>query len=456
MVEQPGSQQSFFGVSVPPFLSGLPIPTLPSWGTTAALSSVPGVCGYAEVGGKRFALDCMTPDYAEIPWASVAVLPRWLLDRNKGFSATSLPALVDHRAEGKEGPIRSQGSAGCCTAASLASVLDHAVAVQSGTPGQASVLHLWSRYHTPMMSSAAKNNHERPIGLEAQWPYDARTACSWYTPCSAGRCDDLGVSCGQTPDSAQMARSDQTSLFSLSKVTRLESTDTETLRTVIAKGQDIWFGMYVSQSFHRVQGTNAVVPDFDARSSASGHAMALAGYKTQSNGTYFLIKNSWGDDWGDHGYAWIHETTLARNIHGKVYTVDVAPLHTPQPSTPNPPKPSPQPPSVCPEGLEPDAVLGQCVPPCPDGSPRALGYCPDTSQCPAGTVNVFGVCTIAPAPTQGRDANTGIQYRCGNGGCTYFIPYGSHGCTGMPYCVHTCVAPAYALATGPDGVSCTE
>ena len=464
----PASANAFFGLPLEELLRNLPVPALPwipgaAGNSVPALSFVPGTCGEVFVGARSYPVDCMTPDYANIPWAAVAVIPRWVLGRGKGFAgAASLPELIDHRQEGLEGPVRDQGQVGSCTGASLTSVIDQAIAVETGATGDVSFLHVWSRYHTPSMEKAANANLRQPVAGESAWAYDDRTACSWFSPCEPGRCSKAGVNCGSEPDSARIQQADAMAEYKISEVVRLADTQTDTFREVLTKGKDIWFAMLIDQKvFSGVRGSNATVPDFDARRRQTGHAMALAGYKTQSDGTYFLLKNSWGADWGDQGYAWIHEDTLQRNIYLSGYVVSVERVGGVAPPGPNPrrpptPRPPARPPAACPGGLTPDSVSGRCTPACPDGSPRALGYCPDVQRCPPGYVNLFGVCTVAPASTQGVDPQSGVGYRCGSGGCTYSIPTGQFGCTSSPHCLHACPAPAYALAVGPGGVSCTE
>ena len=50
-----------------------------------------------------------------------------------------------------------------------------------------------------------------------------------------------------------------------------------------------------------------------------GHAISLTGYTHVEGERYFLIKNSWGEKWGDGGYAWIHEQSLRMIVrHGPV------------------------------------------------------------------------------------------------------------------------------------------
>ena len=88
-----------------------------------------------------------------------------------------------------------------------------------------------------------------------------------------------------------------------------------------------------------------------------------------------------------------------------------------------------------------------------------MGYCAKASgksQCPAGYVNILGACVVQPANKQGTDPVTGVAYRCGSGGCTYYLPPGAYGCGSIPYCQHTCPSPKYRLAYGPGGLVCTE
>lgn len=40
-------------------------------------------------------------------------------------------------------------------------------------------------------------------------------------------------------------------------------------------------------------------------SEKSGHALCVSGYKVEKGKGYFLVKNSWGESYGDHGYQYI-------------------------------------------------------------------------------------------------------------------------------------------------------
>lgn len=426
-------------------------------------------------------MDCMTPTYAVIPNASRYVVDRRAFAAGPGYvGAEPTPASVDHRADGTEGPIRNQGPVGACTGFSLAAAIDHAIATTRGAPGAVNVMEVWGHYHTPGMPYAIDGNKGKVFGLESAWPYDKKQACEWFTTdeCDCG--SQLHVSCNQPVDAAHIAKVESTGNATLSNVTQLPNGDLDAIKAALVKGQDVWFAMHFK--FVSISGPNAIVPDADYRPSGSGHAMLIAGYKTQSNGTYFLLHNSWGTSWGDKGYAWIHEKTMRTNFE-YAYVVDVSTPSAPTPSQPTPPpqpspspSPAPNPPTnpnapgqptpplpsagYCPQGTVPDSGILVCLPPCPDGSPRHFNTCAASapgapSGCPQGQVNIFGFCVPSPMPGVGQDAATGVRHTCGAGGCTYIVPGGVAGCR-APVCMRSCPSPKYLLTAGPLGLGCSE
>lgn len=480
----PGQAHAFVGT---PF-AGSSLPSLPfPWPNLASLPiSIPFAaapspppraapvpprpgCGYVQVGAEQIPLDCPVPGYADILSAARAILsdtPFGLSPAHAG--AAELPAAVDHRADGTEGPVRHQGQVGACSAFSFASAIDHALARRTRQPWAVSAVHLWSRYHEPSMSLPVENNRDRPLAAEQVWPYtqeNQEKACTWASEqrCPP-RCKTQGLCvcerpvgpCGQAVDAEKLQRADSLPMARFTKATRIEMDKTALMRA-LSQGQDIWMAMNFTYAafdsdklLAKHDGLLAVMTDFDPADTTSTHAMLIAGYRLASKGTYFLLHNSWGETWGDGGYAWIHETTLLKNIKA-AYLVDAEPWDPLWSKVP----PRQELPSQCPEGLLPDSITAQCTPPCSDGSARHNAACPNLSDCAPGYVNLYGECVVAAPKTQGIDRKTGIRYACAAAGCTYIAPFGVYGCY-LPWCSISCPSPSFRLSAGPRGLSCTE
>ena len=123
------------------------------------------------------------------------------------------------------------------------------------------------------------------------------------------------------------------------------------------------------------------VPNYEGGKGAQ--SVLVAGYATFPHGTYFLVKNSAGEKWGDGGYAWIHEATVKANL-AHAFVVDARPTDASKLKR----KPHVEPKAGCPQGQFPDTATGACEGICPDKSPRYQNVCPKDGQCPKGMVNL--------------------------------------------------------------------
>ena len=69
------------------------------------------------------------------------------------------------------------------------------------------------------------------------------------------------------------------------------------------------------------------------------HAVVTVGYGTASMGRCFLIRNSWGEGWGDKGYAWIMEDLFAESLFDIAVLKDGAHVSGQQSPSLTPPAP---------------------------------------------------------------------------------------------------------------------
>ncbi|MEM9849078.1 MAG: C1 family peptidase, partial [Bacteroidota bacterium] len=87
--------------------------------------------------------------------------------------------------------------------------------------------------------------------------------------------------------------------------------DINAIRQYIAAGSPVVIGMMVGQSFTQGMRNRQVWQptrsDVNGINRLGGHAMCVIGYNDDAlNGEgAFQIMNSWGDDWGDEGIAWV-------------------------------------------------------------------------------------------------------------------------------------------------------
>jgi len=314
----------------------------------------------------------------------------------------ALPLAVDHRADGSEGPVKNQQSVGACTAFSLSTAMDHAVR-KMGRQEVVSPLHVWSKYGRPYMGEAGDSTVGESISVESVWPYDPVKACK-LTRDSTDHC---GKAYNVTPGSAStdpeirfdQTRADASGRYKLEAYEKLSvPTNTDEIAAVLAGGDDIWLAFYVnSDAWSYKSVVNGVIPDYSAVGS-SGHAVVLCGYRTVNGKRQFLIHNSWGETWGDRGYAWISEKMVQQQMrYGyKIRVTDGSGTSPPGPSQT----------SGCPNNQVKDSVFGTCSARCASGSAPAAGVClpvvpginpppnPQQNKCPAGQAPdaMIGVC----------------------------------------------------------------
>jgi hypothetical protein len=250
--------------------------------------------------------------------------------------AESFPSTVDHRADNVEGPVKNQGGVGSCTAHSLSATLDNA-AIRSGSlkPGDrdamSSPLHIWSRYGVPNMGAAADNNVAQPVAIFSKWPQSDREACMLFQD-SGPYAQDCGEAYGVTAgswrnDPAVVAKFNSAQAAGIYKISAIEKLATappnmEELIGILAGGADIWSAFLIDGSkWSNRAMSSAVIPDWDEQS--GGHAIVIAGYRNTPAGRQFLIHNSWGESWGDKGYAWVSEAMVVKNLYF-AYKVKIA------------------------------------------------------------------------------------------------------------------------------------
>ncbi len=350
--------------------------------------------------GNWVGFDCTPPQFV------LGALP---FQRTQQFNSSvgAIPASVDHRATGLEGPVKNQGAVGTCTAVSLSTAMEHQLRKMRHTQNVSS-LHIWSNYRIPSMGPAGDSNMNKRIAAEQVWPYDPAQACKMmersYDSCGSAYDVTPNTASSDPQITASKSRADGAGLYTLVGVERLPSHDPNEIATIIAGGDSVWVAFNVNMDAWTTRNmVNNVIQDYTMTSS-TGHAVVLSGYRTVGSQKQFLIHNSWGTSWGEGGYAWIGENMVRTQLRYayRVRVADPAGGNTPNPTPggntcPNgapaigglclpalpgfgPPQPQPNPnpgsnQSGCPAGQTKDLLSGQCVNACANGTPAIGGMC---------------------------------------------------------------------------------
>jgi C1A family cysteine protease len=129
------------------------------------------------------------------------------------------------------------------------------------------------------------------------------------------------------------------------------------LKQCLIEGFPFVFGMRVYESFQSssVRNTGIVPMPQPDETLLGGHAVLCVGYNDQTN--QFIVRNSWGSNWGDHGYFYLpYDFMTSPSLVFDIWTLQqVSDTEPPKPEPPKPEPPKPEPPKP-----EPDTGLFCC------------------------------------------------------------------------------------------------
>lgn len=200
-----------------------------------------------------------------------------------------LPAFVDLRPHLT--PIEDQGDVGSCTANALAGALEYLEKRVNGEEARVSRLFIYwnerdfegntSEDHGAALSDGIKALKEDGACTEEMWRYDKHLVFE------------------KPHENAYDEAADHT----IDEAHRVKI-DLHDMRHCLAEGYPFVFGLQIYDAFQEDGAHGRIrTPDPDAHQHCGGHAMLCVGYSDADQ--MFLVRNSWGPDWGDRGYCYV-------------------------------------------------------------------------------------------------------------------------------------------------------
>lgn len=97
---------------------------------------------------------------------------------------------------------------------------------------------------------------------------------------------------------------------------KIEPSNLNKIKKAISNKMPIIFGIncYNGDGWQNAVFNDGVWSGYYSGSLIGGHAMCLIGYDDQKGGGSFQIMNSWGEDWGDHGFFWIKYEDFTKHV----------------------------------------------------------------------------------------------------------------------------------------------
>lgn len=204
------------------------------------------------------------------------------------LKASKLPPVVDLRPYMTQ--IENQETLGSCSANAAAGAYEYLINRNQGI-NTYDVSRLFLYYNTRVLMGTEDEDsggflysvlealHQKGICNEELWPYKIK----------------------------KFAQKPPKECYQEAKGNKIEKyeyvdTDLDTWKSVLAQGYPIIFGMQIFDSFQTPRRGLISLPRRNDNN-LGGHAMLCVGYSDPDN--VFIVRNSWGTQWGDGGYCYI-------------------------------------------------------------------------------------------------------------------------------------------------------
>lgn len=226
-------------------------------------------------------------------------------------AAPGVSKVIDLRKAGHMPPVYDQGATSSCTGQAIAAAVEFCQLAQGKPPSTPSRLFIYfnerlieGTINDPDAGATIRNGiksvAKQGVPDEAKWPFDVKK-----------------VTVKPPEPVYELAKKDVVKQYSRVPV-KLDN-----IRNVLTHNIPVVFGMSLFASFmsDNVAKSGMVPMPSLTEKMVGGHAMLIVG----STETHFIVRNSWGKNWGENGYCYIpHQYLTNTDLADDFWAIFVA------------------------------------------------------------------------------------------------------------------------------------
>ncbi|MEP0869829.1 C1 family peptidase [Trichocoleus desertorum AS-A10] len=225
--------------------------------------------------------------------------------RPRNVKQNSLPKFVDLRQHMTT--VENQGELGSCTANAIAGAYEYLAKRLTGQNYDISRLFIY--YLARKFDGCEQEDSGATLrrGMKVLTKYGACSEAAWPY--------DIEAFCDEPHDDAFQEAAEHL----IDEYDRID-VDLHAMKVCLSEGYPFVFGSDIFQSFEDLDHRGHVNMPFPSEENLGGHAMLACGYSDKDQ--VFLVRNSWGTDWGDKGYCYIpYEYLTNADLTGDCWTL---------------------------------------------------------------------------------------------------------------------------------------
>ncbi len=227
---------------------------------------------------------------------------RYMPIKNQKLGALAIPDMIDLRAEMPS--VVDQGDIGSCTANAIAGALGYLELQQikeKKGPEQfgSGIFDPFSRLFIYWNERAIEGSTDQDAGAQIR---DGIKSLHKWGACAENNWAYCEEHLFTSPDHIAYGEAFN---HKINSYLRVDNTDLDQMKHALSSGFPIVIGITVYSSFmnrHTAKTGKVPMPSY-SDSVEGGHALLCVGYNDATK--VFIVRNSWGDSWGDKGYCYI-------------------------------------------------------------------------------------------------------------------------------------------------------